>query len=473
MNVTVEAKRKGETREAGYARGVSGQAPRRVRLMGAMTIAVLPVLLLGAGPFRGCRGDENETRPLPIDPRTSCFFDTDCMPAGCELLRCVAGECVLAAPFRDEDGDGFAPAPCGEDCNDSDRFIGPGQRELCDLVDQDCDDRIDEEAVPSALRFHLTTSDPKMAMSSWGGEIIVSDAAFTRRGIRTRRVDLRGTLHTVEPLFDTSRAILHVEADDTPSGAWFAVVLDGDSEGDAQELVLLEVARGDDGRVENIGDPIRRPVVDVESLSIISNGGEVFVGWDESDGARHIWSPSWGEAVNIEAGGGALDLETDGTHVVVAAGPRSLAFLARLDGALVSTVETSGNLAPGAPIASADSFVWAVINDAFGASIQRVDREMAGPTSTLLGSESHRFDIELTSNGLIVTRASQRRVRAWVLSEVNPMVVVRSWSADEIGGSAESITGVDVTETPNGTVILTNFGAAGSSLAVLACGTEM
>lgn len=438
---------------------------------GKVAIALASLLLLGAGPFRGCT--DESARPLPENPSASCFYDADCVPTGCELVRCVAGQCIEVAPFRDEDGDGVAPFPCGEDCNDSDPLIAPGQRELCDLIDQDCDERIDEDASPSALRFPLTTSDPSMAMAAWENGIVISDATFTRRGIRSRRVDLRGELGTIEPLMDTSRAVVRVEADDSFEGAWFAVVLEQESLEGTQELVLQQLRRGEDGAVMSMDPPILRSVRDVQSLSIFSEGDDVFVGWDEGTDSRHVWSPHWGETVSIAREAlGALDLAMDGTHIVVATGTRALAFLSRVDGSLVSEVETSGELVKGQPIASDDGFVWALVNDASGASIQRVDAGMAGPTSVLPGTESHLFGVELTSDGLVVTRASEAQARAWVLSPAHPTEVVRSWNADEISGPAQPIVHVDVTETLNGTAILTNFGAAGSSLAVLACGTE-
>lgn len=49
----------------------------------------------------------------------------------------------LSAPV-DADGDGY---PEEHDCDDTDPTRNPGADEICDGVDQDCDDRIDENAV--------------------------------------------------------------------------------------------------------------------------------------------------------------------------------------------------------------------------------------------------------------------------------------------------------------------------------------
>lgn len=433
----------------------------------------------GAGPFEGCQDvGREDPRPLPRDTSEGCFFDADCVPAGCEELRCVAGSCTQVAPIRDADGDGEAPPPCGGDCDDTNVAIAPGERELCDLIDQDCDGSIDEDAVPRALRFDLATIDPAMAMTSWDDRVVVSDAAFTTRGVRTRRVELEGGLGTVEPLLDTERAVVGVDAGEIEDGAWFAIALAEEPGGAGQEIALVKTRRSATGAVEVVGEPARRAVNDVQALSIQPMGDTVVVAWDESSTRRTLWSPGWADAVIVAdalvTGLGSLDLATDGTSVVVSSGTRSLAFYAPADGTLTATLETTGDLAVGRPVASADGFVWAMVRDAFDHSIQRVGATAVEPPSALPTGGGLALGIDVTPEGLVLTRAGSDGVRVWVLRESDPSApALRTFSPSEISGAARPIVSTDVAVTSQGIAIMANFGTAGSSLAVLACGTEI
>jgi hypothetical protein len=112
------------------------------------------------------------------------------------------------------------------------------------------------------------------------------------------------------------------------------------------------------------------------------------------------------------------------------------------------------------------------VRDAFDFSIQRVDATSAGPVSTLPTGGGLELGIDATPEGLVLTRAGTEGVRAWVLREADPSSIRRTFGPDEISGPARPIVGTSVSVSTQGTAILTNFGAAGSSLAVLACGTE-
>jgi len=56
----------------------------------------------------------------------------------------------------DLDGDGY---PASEDCDDGDGSAFPGADELCDGVDQDCDGKVDEDAVDEALWYRDEDAD--------------------------------------------------------------------------------------------------------------------------------------------------------------------------------------------------------------------------------------------------------------------------------------------------------------------------
>lgn len=67
----------------------------------------------------------------PLD----CKAEDECHVATCDPAR----GCSMA--LIDADGDRYAPAtlPCGTDCDDTRADVNPGQVELCDDIDQDCD----------------------------------------------------------------------------------------------------------------------------------------------------------------------------------------------------------------------------------------------------------------------------------------------------------------------------------------------
>jgi cysteine-rich repeat protein len=71
------------------------------------------------------------------DDRDACTVDSCDPTAGC-----------VTAPL-DEDGDGHSPEAngCGDDCDDTNETVYTGAPELCDKVDNDCNERVDEKAL--------------------------------------------------------------------------------------------------------------------------------------------------------------------------------------------------------------------------------------------------------------------------------------------------------------------------------------
>ncbi len=109
------------------------------------------------------------------------LLSTDCNdmdrminPAAAERCNGIDDNCDGSANFRiglndfeDDDGDGLADLNCpsGTDCNDADPASGPGEIEVCDLRDNDCDMRVDEGA-PSAIYYRDIDRDGYGALAS-------------------------------------------------------------------------------------------------------------------------------------------------------------------------------------------------------------------------------------------------------------------------------------------------------------------
>jgi hypothetical protein len=99
-------------------------------------------------PEDGCEYECTPTEPateICDNQDNDCDGETDGEISGgcgdgdpCTQDLCVAGEC--ANPILDTDEDGFGVDHCGgDDCDDDNPDIHPGQVEQCDIVDRDCD----------------------------------------------------------------------------------------------------------------------------------------------------------------------------------------------------------------------------------------------------------------------------------------------------------------------------------------------
>ncbi len=78
----------------------------------------------------------------------------------------IALSATAVDPCVDNDGDGYGTdCPTGPDCNDENRGIHPGAAELCNGLDDDCDDAADED--------FLLDRDCSAAVQCYGGDACV------------------------------------------------------------------------------------------------------------------------------------------------------------------------------------------------------------------------------------------------------------------------------------------------------------
>ena len=118
---------------------------RTTRLMLALWLAAVLVTT-------GC----GNTTVGPPDGALACAGDQDCQ----EGFRCQDGACVERPNCTDFDGDGFCDVREGyDDCNDNRANIHPGAEELCDGLDNDCDDLVDEDCPCNAGDSQACGSD--------------------------------------------------------------------------------------------------------------------------------------------------------------------------------------------------------------------------------------------------------------------------------------------------------------------------
>ncbi len=107
----------------------------------------------------GCRADAQCPKGNICNPGVTCLT-CPCAPGWCELDPC-----------RDVDGDGYAwtlfpgavcPGKQVGDCNDGNKDVHPGQRELCaNFIDDDCDERTDrrDESCQACTADSLVCND--------------------------------------------------------------------------------------------------------------------------------------------------------------------------------------------------------------------------------------------------------------------------------------------------------------------------
>ncbi|MGR3310440.1 MAG: SBBP repeat-containing protein, partial [Candidatus Brocadiales bacterium] len=96
----------------------------------------LPSEVCNDGVDNDCDGLVDLDDPDCGGPRSGEICNDDIDNDGDGLVDCRDPDCQ----FKDEDGDTFIAAPCGDDCDDTNPAVNPDATELCDDgVDNDCD----------------------------------------------------------------------------------------------------------------------------------------------------------------------------------------------------------------------------------------------------------------------------------------------------------------------------------------------
>lgn len=136
----------------------------------------------GAGGAGGAGGETDAGPPRPkggvCKPKkpVECDDNDACTNEECDSWT---GQCVYSPTTFDLDGDGYrAPRPgkhhsdpdaCGDDCNDASAAAHPSATEICDGVDNNCNDIIDENADYIPLGLDAVRISGDIAPSGPGG----------------------------------------------------------------------------------------------------------------------------------------------------------------------------------------------------------------------------------------------------------------------------------------------------------------
>lgn len=123
--------------------------------------------------------------PSAPGPDGKASFQIPALPLGDYLVQVVvtdgagltaSAEVPFSVVVLDADGDGFVNAELrGDDCDDGDAAVNPDATEICDEVDNDCDDRVDEGVTD---RFYADTDGDGYGDASMTAYACAAPAGF-------------------------------------------------------------------------------------------------------------------------------------------------------------------------------------------------------------------------------------------------------------------------------------------------------
>ena len=119
-------------------------------LVGILLVTACQGVLGPTGP-QGPPGPQGPAGPQgPKGPEGECNCDVTHAEFDALLSRVEALEQPTECVDNDGDGYGTGEGCLGPDCDDSNADINPGETEICDGLDNDCDSLVDEGCEPSA-----------------------------------------------------------------------------------------------------------------------------------------------------------------------------------------------------------------------------------------------------------------------------------------------------------------------------------
>ncbi len=236
--------------------------------------------------------------------------------------------------FVDEDGDGYGErsqshrsceAPTGyvpdrNDCNDADPWINPGVTELCDGIDNDCDDIVDLDSDEIVTQYLDADGD------GWGARGAMTQACELLPGYVLQRGDCDDAAASTNPdapelcdSLDNDCDTLVDEDDAADTRSWFK---DRDRDGYGDALTTTSSCAQPDGYVSNDLDcDDRADSVNPDGIEVCKDGID-----NDCDGALDDCA-GWPEEVALATAEGVLLGESGSSKAGCA-----LAALGDLDG---------------------------------------------------------------------------------------------------------------------------------------------
>jgi hypothetical protein len=295
-----------------------------------------------------------------------CLLDSDCAPAGtCTDVRCLAGACVVVSSTIDRDGDGFASAPCGDDCDDDDASARPDAPELCNGRDDDCDTSVDEGADPAFASRSIDGLAPTATL------VTVGDAVLLATGTSVRSLDRFGRVGATRDVFG-ERALVDVATATALDGRAAIVAA---TSAPAPRLLVTTITPGTPPDVA----PVREIPAsdDVVALALTAHRGSFALAWVEASllgTPRLVVMP---DIADVDAA-----LMADASVAALASDGEALAFpdgdsLGFVDASGTrTTVDLAGRPATQDGLANGDGHIVALVTAPFeGFAVRRVSRD--------------------------------------------------------------------------------------------------